>query len=128
MQSCVPVLRPIAAPQCCVPVRSCAVFLLWHLHLCGVVPCSSSNVDYTVALLSLTVWSFSCTVGPSRCAQVSARIDLNKSRLKAVQDTKNPVDKELRMRMFGDSLIETGTAISEAQRVIQDVLQVRYRR
>ncbi len=56
--------------------------------------------------------------------QVSARIDLNKSRMRGVQETKNPVDKELRMRMFGDSLIDTGTAISEAQRVIQDVLQV----
>jgi hypothetical protein len=43
----------------------------------------------------------------------------------AVNDTKNPVDKELRMRLFGDALIDAGGNIAEAQRVIQDVLQVR---
>ncbi len=57
--------------------------------------------------------------------QIHARLEVCRTRMHAVNDTKNPVDKELRMRLFGDALIDAGGNIAEAQRVIQDVLQVR---
>ena len=56
--------------------------------------------------------------------QINARLDVCRARMKTVSETRNPVDREMRMRMFGDALIDAGAAISDAQRVVQDVLQV----